>query len=90
MEEAIKTNIVIDTEKIILSGDCQVHKTELFIKQTKLFAGVDGFISKLAEGVCINIDKLSSFIKNEDQKNYCEEVQRQLKNIEERLKKLEK
>lgn len=57
-------NVKIDTDKIILTSNCQLYKTENFIKQTKYISNVDFFISKLAEGVV----KAFNFISPEKNK----------------------
>lgn len=59
-------NFIVDTEKSALSSECQLRKTERFIKETRRFLGVDFLISKLAESVILNFNLLSSIIKTQN------------------------
>ncbi|MCH5154576.1 MAG: ATP-dependent helicase [Clostridiales bacterium] len=43
--------ITIDTKKIALSSEVSIYKTEGFVGNTRKIAGIDAFISRVAEGV---------------------------------------
>ncbi len=45
---------------MVLSGESRIYKTERFIQSTARFKGVDLFVTKLAEGIILNRDKLLS------------------------------
>ena len=45
---------------MVLSGESRIYKTERFIQSTTRFKGVDVFVTKLAEGIILNRDKLLS------------------------------
>lgn len=49
---------VVNTEISVLSSECGIHKTEHFIKETRRFADIDRFLSKLGEGLIANLAKL--------------------------------
>lgn len=48
------------TNVMVLSGESRIYKTERFIQSTARFKGVDLFVTKLAEGIILNRDKLLS------------------------------
>ncbi|NCA93150.1 ATP-dependent helicase, partial [bacterium] len=60
MRKTFDMLFLIDTEKSILSGECRIHKTERFIKETRRLRGVDFFLSKIAEGIILNFDKIDA------------------------------
>lgn len=47
--------IILDGKIVVLCGKCAVYKTEAFIKKTRHFAQIDNFLSKLFEGVALNL-----------------------------------
>lgn len=47
------------TEKTILSSECRIYKTERFISRTRRIAGIDFFLSKIAETIIFNYKKLT-------------------------------
>lgn len=51
----------VDTALSVLSSESGIHKTERFINETRRFADTDIFISKLAEGIILEINKLDIF-----------------------------
>ena len=55
--------IWVDTQKVVLSSESCLYKTENFFKKTKYISNVDFFVSKLAEGVIRNLDEI---LKNEN------------------------
>ena len=50
--------IDIDTKKTILSSNSLFLKTEAFLSQTKYILDIDFFLSKIAEHICLNFDKI--------------------------------
>lgn len=53
---SLKLNI--DTRKTVLSSQSLFFKTEHFIKETKYINGVDYLLSKLCEGILINLNEI--------------------------------
>jgi hypothetical protein len=51
--------LIVDTQKIVLSSQSQIYKSQRFIDQTKHFAGVDILLSKLSGGIILNLQKFS-------------------------------
>lgn len=50
--------LTVNTEKTYLSSESALYKTERFIKQTHNLAGIDFFLSKIAETVIKNIQNI--------------------------------
>ena len=44
-------NFTLDTQKIALSSESVIYKTESFISQTRKIVSIDAFISRVAEGI---------------------------------------
>ncbi len=57
------TNFTISTasNKSYLFSNCKIYKTELFIKDTRGYLGIDAFVNKLCEGVFLHTTELVSF-----------------------------
>lgn len=66
IENSLK--IRVDTQKIVLSSESCLYKTENFLKKTRYISNVDFFVSKLAEGLIRNFGEilLNENAKNED------------------------
>lgn len=60
MSNAIRIVLSVDTKISVLSSQCQYHKTERFIKETKRFSAIDIFISKVADSIILNYDKIKA------------------------------
>lgn len=54
-----KIKIDVDTSKTVLTSESTIKKTEKFLKQTKHILSVDFFVSKIAEALLLNYDRLS-------------------------------
>lgn len=67
MKDIFKMKFSVDTQKSILSSQCQLHKTERFVKETRRFLGVDKFISKLSEAVILHLDEIITKSKSQNQ-----------------------
>lgn len=52
--------VQVNTQKTILSSESIFYKTENFIKKTKYISNIDFFLSKLAETIIFNADKLTN------------------------------
>ena len=52
----------VDAEKVFLSSESRVFKTEQFIKETRRMAGADDFLFKIAEGILASL-RVFSFEK---------------------------
>lgn len=61
-----KAELKVDTNRIVLSSDSTIKKTETFIAQTKYILMIDFFVSKIAEAVQQNFDKIAKSVNNFD------------------------
>ncbi len=50
----------VETDKMFLSGESRIFKTERFMKETRKMAGVDDFVTKLAEGMFVSLARFDS------------------------------
>ncbi len=72
MQQTSVFKISIDGNKSYLFSNCRIYKTELFIKDTRGYLGIDSFVSKLCEGVFLYAEKLLSFYGvNHEKDNQC-------------------
>ncbi len=53
----------VDTEITVLSSECALYKTEAFIKETRRIAGVDFFLSKVAETLIVNLQNIKNIAR---------------------------
>lgn len=65
-----KTKIDVDTSKVVLSSESMTRKTEKFLTQTKYILSVDFFVSKIAEAVLLNFDRI---FRNVEKSEYLKE-----------------
>lgn len=58
MQKPLRNIFSVNTEQSVLSSECQIYKTEHFIKDTRRLMGVNFLISKIAEGIINNFHKI--------------------------------
>ncbi|MEG1536136.1 MAG: 3'-5' exonuclease, partial [Clostridia bacterium] len=58
MQKIYKKNLLFNTEKIVLSSESRIFKTSNFIKITRNLKGLDGFLSKIAEGIVFQLPEI--------------------------------
>ena len=66
-----KINLKVNYNKLILSSETRIFKTESFFYQTKKIAKIDGFILKIAENMQQELEKLNLLIKNNSDNYNC-------------------
>lgn len=63
MQDHQKIKLTVETDKSVLSSKISIYKTEKFINDTKHILSVDKFITKLSEGILLNLNLVSKLIK---------------------------
>lgn len=58
MQKSVRNIFSVNTEQNVLSSECQIYKTEHFIKDTRRLMGADFLISKIAEGIINNLHNI--------------------------------
>ena len=56
MQEKLK--FVVDMNKLVLSSTTNIYQTQNFLEQTKYLLNIEVFISKIAETIIKNLNKL--------------------------------